>query len=228
MKGLTAAIVLLTWSSFPLAHLYSAPIDFTGLSETDVSDGDGQTFVWSSGPMIGTVILSADWSNLPDQGGPVRTATSFPATLSDPFVGSLTLLFNRPVQLTLAATFSSLLNDGQDGGRYERVTLSAPGPVTFHPLSGTTAVYTGIGAQSITADDTFSLNPTTSIWGFVGAGFSDTYTFVYTSTRVGFSETFNVEVTAVPEPDPLTCIGMVVMALTLSVRSRSFLRQPQG
>ena len=188
-------------------------IDFSGINGVNVADGNGQSFSWSSGAITGMVVLSADWTNLPDQGGPIRTATAAGATLASPFVGTLTISFSQPVQINLSATFSSLLNDGIDGGRFERVVLSTVGPVTFAPGPGTTAIYSGQGTQSITADDMFSDSPTTSIWGFVGSGLADHYTFVYTSTRTGFSETFNVVITQVPEPCPFGLLSIGLMGL---------------
>jgi hypothetical protein len=138
--------------------------------------------------------------------------------LANPFVGTLTLSFSRPVELTLSTTFASLLNDGLDGGRFERVSLTASG-VAFSPHLGTTAVYSGAGTAHITADDAFSPTPTVSDWGFVGAGLASDYTFVYTSTRVGLSETFDVTITAVPEPSPLAVLaGSLVAAARIPCR----------
>jgi hypothetical protein len=187
-------------------------IDFSGIDGADVSDGNGQSFPWSFGGIAGSVALSASWPSLPDQGGPIRTATSPFATLANPFVGTLTLSFSTPVELSLSATFASLLNDGLDGGRFERVSLSASSAVTFQPQPGTTAIYTGTGTASITADDAFSPTPTVSDWGFVGTGRASSYLFTYTSTRVGLSETFEATITAVPEPSALAFLAALLAA----------------
>jgi hypothetical protein len=202
------------------ASLRGGVIDFTGLNGAAASDGSGQSFPWSFGATTGSVTISATWSNLPDQGGPIRTATAGGATLASPFVGTLMFSFSRSVELSLSATFPSLLNDGLDGGRFERVSLSTAAGVVFSPKSGTTAVYTGAGTTSITADDAFSPSPTLSDWGFVGTGLASNYAFVYTSTRTGLSETFDVEITAVPEPATCLLLATSLAGLAASARHR--------
>ena len=98
----------------------------------------------------------------------------------------------------MLATFASMTRDAIDGGRFEQVQLTAPGGVSFSSAAGTTAIYTGAGTNSITADDQFPPTPPLSIWGFVGDGASSMYQFQYTGTSSGLSETFDVHV--IPEP----------------------------
>ena len=142
-------------------------VDFSGLNGVDASDGNGQTFAWTSDGVSGTVTLFANWTNLPNQNGPIRTATSSPASLAAPFVGTLTMSFSQPVEVSLLATFSSLLNDGADGGRIERVRLSTAEDVDFFPAPNTTALYAGAGR--------IRSRPTTSIASIRRSPFGDSW-----------------------------------------------------
>jgi hypothetical protein len=185
-------------------------INFTGLNSADVSDGDGQTFAWTAAGRSGAVVARANWPNVTAVNGALNTDTQGGASLGNPFVGTLSLIFSEPVEVILRATFPSLLRDGLNGGRFEQVQLAAPG-VAFASLPGTSAIYTGAGTNTILADDQFSQNPTVSNWGFVGSGLASNYQFQYTSTSFGLSETFDVIV--VPEPASAALGGLALVAI---------------
>lgn len=225
----TVPIAIPLWFASCLASLSPASvIDFSGLDGVDASDGNGQTFAWTSDGVSGTVTLFANWTNLPDQNGPIRTATRAPASLAAPFIGTLGISFSQPVEVSLLATFPSLLNDGVDGGRIERVSLSTAEEVAFFAAPNTTALYTGAGSHQITADDEYSADPTSSIWGFVGEGRASDYTFVYTSSRVGFSETFDVVITSVPAPSSGAMLAAALIPALLAIWTRRSCRRPFG
>ncbi len=207
----TLATFLLFWSaSAAIAQL----IDFSSLAGADVSDADGQNFGWTFGAQNGTVNVRATWPDVVAIDGAMRTPVRGPASFASPFTGTVTFTFDQPVEVEFLATFPSLTRDGLSGGRFEQVRLSSPGAVQFAPLGGTTAIYTGIGTNSITADDEFSPTPTLSLWGMTGAGTSAVYELQYTGTTVGLSETFTV--TVVPEPLTLSLcawgLGLVCLA----------------
>ena len=114
----------------------------------------------------------------------------------------MTFTFDTPVEVAFLATFASLVNDEDSSGRFfERVRLSSPGAVHFQSAMATTAAYTGVGTNNISAEDAFNTLPNLSIWGFTGSGQSTTYELQYTGTRSGLSETFNVRV--IPEPSAI-------------------------
>jgi hypothetical protein len=194
-------------------------IDFSGLSSSDVSDGDGQAFLWTGGGHSGTVIVRANWPDVTPISGALRTDTRAPASFASPFVGSLTLTFSEPVELILRATFPSLLRDGLNNGRFERVQIAAAAPTIFSPLPDTTAVYAGAGTNTIIADDLFSQIPTVSDWGFVSSGPTSAYQFQYTSTSLGLSETFDVIVA--PEPAGFLLGGLGLTALLIARRRQA-------
>ena len=177
-------------------------IDFSSLSGADVSDGNGQNFAWSFRAQSGTVNVRATWTNVFAVDGRIRTPVPHPATLESPFTGNVTFTFDAPVEVAFLATFASLVNDEDSSGRFfERVRLSSPGRGTISARHATTAAYTGVGTNNISAEDVFNTLPNLSIWGVTGSGQSTTYELQYTGTRSGLSETFNVRV--IPEPSAI-------------------------
>jgi hypothetical protein len=186
-------------------------IDFSTLVGTDAADADGQNFPWQFGAQSGTVNVKASYPQVLQVDGAIRTPVQGPASFGNPFFGTVTLTFDQPVEIAVLSTLRSLTRDALDGGRFEQVQLTSPGPVAFSPAASTTAIYTGAGTNSITADDQFPPTPPLSIWGFVGSGSSNSYTLQYSGTTVGLSETFDVHV--IPEPSAcLLVIGGVAIA----------------
>jgi hypothetical protein len=173
-------------------------IDFSALVGSDVADANGQNFPWQFGAASGNVNVKASYPQVLQINGAIRTPVQPPASFGSPFFGTVTLTFDQPVELAVLATFASLTRDAIDGGRFEQVQLASSGAVAFSPAAGTTAIYTGAGTNSMTADDQFPPTPPLSIWGFVGDGVSNTYQIQYTGTTSGLSETFDVHV--IPEP----------------------------
>jgi hypothetical protein len=202
MRHLTAvcALVVLLVTSMSRGQ----GIDFTPLVGADAADADGQNLVWQFGAESGSVNLKSTYDGIFAVDGGLRMPFQAPGSFQNPFQGTVTLTFDRPVEIAVLATFASLLRDGLSGGRFEQVRLSSPGSVTFAPAPNTTAVYSGVGTNSILADDEFSPTPTVSIWGFVGSGAATTYQIQYTGTSGGLSETFVV----VPEPSSVA-LGIV-------------------
>jgi hypothetical protein len=206
--GIAATALLLI-----AASARGEPIDFSALNGADVADANGQNFPWSFGAQTGTVNVRATWPEVHQINGAMRTPVRPPASFANPFSGTVTFTFDQPVEVAFLATFDSLTRDGLDGGRFEQVRLSAPAAVQFQPAPNTTAVYSGIGTSTITADDEFSPTPTLSIWGFTGTGASTTYELQYTGTTVGLSETFDVSVIPEPATFLLTIMGGLVLLL---------------
>jgi hypothetical protein len=173
-------------------------IDFSTLVGSDAADADGQSFPWQFGWQSGLVNVKASYPEVLQINGAMRTPVQGPASFGSPFFGTVTFTFDHPVEIAVLATFASMTRDDLSGGRFEQVQLTTAGPVAFSPAAGTTAIYTGAGTNSITADDQFPPTPPLSIWGFVGDGLSTSYTLRYSGTTVGLSETFDVHV--IPEP----------------------------
>lgn len=212
------SLLMMFVASFASTVAAESRIDFTGLTGANVSDADGQTFSWSLGSNNGTVNVKSSYDTVQAIDGSLRTPVKPPASLASPFTGTLTFAFDRPVQINVLASFASLINDGLEGGRFEEVQLSAPNSVTFGPSNGTLAMYSGAGTNAIAVRDFFSPTPTPSPWGFLGTGLSPSYQFQYTGTHQGLSETFDVAVTAIPEP--ATVLLIVVGAGTLPLLAR--------
>jgi hypothetical protein len=220
-RAVVSAAVLLCAVSLARAQ----NIDFFALSGADVSDGDGQNFNWIFGAQSGMVNVRSTWPNVFQVDGAIRTPVRGPATFETPFTGSVTFTFDAPVEVAFLATFASLVNDEDSLGRtFERVRLSSPGAVQFQPSPSTTAVYSGAGTNTISAEDAFNMLPNTSIWGFVGSGQSTIYEYQYTGTRVGLSETFNVRVIPEPHAMALIGVGLASLAFVLVLRRRSLCR----
>jgi hypothetical protein len=196
------------------------PIDFSALSGPDASDVNGQNFAWAFGGQSGTVNVRATWPDVLQIDGAMRTPVRPPASFANPFTGTVTLQFDAPVEIAIAATFPSMTRDGLDGGRFEQVRLSSAAGVQFQPLIGTTAVYSGAGTNVIVADDEFSPTPTLSNWGFVGAGPATTYELQYTGTTVGLSETFTISVI----PEPRSALLLACALCTIAVVARRSVR----
>jgi hypothetical protein len=195
------------------------PIDFSALNGADASDVNGQNFAWAFGGLTGTVNVRATWPEVVAIEGAMRTPVRPPASFASPFTGTVTLQFDAPVEIAVAATFPSMTRDGLDGGRFEQVRLSSAGQVQFQPVIGTTAVYSGAGTNVIVADDEFSPTPTLSNWGFVGTGAAPTYELQYTGTTVGLSETFTISV--IPEPRSLLLLACAICTIAAVARRRA-------
>jgi hypothetical protein len=212
----TLAALAALW---PATIACGARIDFSTLTSANVSDGNGQTFAWTAAGRSGTVVVQANWANVTQVDGALRTSTRAPASFENPFVGTLEFTFSEPVDALLRATFPSLIRDGLDGGRFERVQASTAEAATLHALVGTTAIYTGSGTNAIIADDQFSETPTTSNWGFFSSGPLATFDFQYTSTSLGLSETFDVFV--VPEPAGILLVVLGLIGVAFAMRAKS-------
>jgi hypothetical protein len=193
-------------------------IDFSTLVGTDAADANGQNFSWQFGAQSGMVNVKASYPQVLQISGAMRTPVQGPASFGSPFFGTVTFTFDQPVEIAVLATFASMTRDAIDGGRFEQVQLTSPGPVAFSPAAGTTAIYTGAGTNSITADDQFPPTPPLSIWGFVGDGLGTSYTLQYTGTTVGLSETFDVHV--IPEPSACMILICGLAAAVVSAQRR--------
>ena len=188
-------------------------IDFSALVGSDVADANGQNFPWQFGAASGTVNVKASYPQVLQINGAIRTPVQPPASFGSPFFGMVTLTFDQPVEVAVLATFASMTRDAIDGGRFEQVQLTTSGAVAFSAADATTAIYTGAGTNSITADDQFPPTPPLSIWGFVGDGVSNRYTLQYTGTTNGLSETFDVHVIPEPAAWPIAICGAALCAL---------------
>ncbi len=210
----TACVVVLT------TNVRADRIDFSTLVGSDVADASGQSFPWQFGAASGTVNVKASYPQVLQINGAIRTPVQPPASFGSPFFGTVTLTFDQPVEIAVLATFASMTRDALDGGRFEQVQLTSSGGVSFSGAAGTTAIYTGAGTNTITADDQFPPTPPLSIWGFVGDGISSTYTLQYTGTTSGLSETFDVRV--IPEPTAwlVAICGAGLSALVVRGRNR--------
>ncbi len=205
----TACVVLLA------TKVRADRIDFSTLVGSDVADANGQIFPWQFGAQSGTVNVKASYPQVLQIDGAIRTPVQPPASFGSPFFGTVTFTFDQPVEVAVLATFASMTRDDLSGGRFEQVQLMSPSGVSFSGAAGTTAIYTGAGTNTITADDQFPPTPPLSIWGFVGDGLSTTYQFQYTGTSTGLSETFDVHVIPEPAAWPIAVCGAALGALVL-------------
>ena len=202
-------------------------IDFSSLDVNALTDPAGQDFDWQFEGESGIVNVQADWSNVFQIDGALRTATQSPASFADPFHGTVHFKFDAPVQLRLLATFASLTRDGLDGGRFEQIRFNSNGNATFSGDPETSAIYSGEGSESILVDDLLTPTPVLSDWGVIGDGKDDTYRLEYTSTRVGLSETFDVIVVPEPSGFSLCLAAPLVFAILSRRKSKSTLATPR-
>jgi hypothetical protein len=240
----------------------SYSIVFSGLDSERLASASGQTFPWSFGGTTGTVDVRATWTGVtahPSQTG-LTLRSDLSGTANEPFMGDVTLKFDRPVSLYVRA-----LNTNQSASlvqledylywpadnffqtetidSYERLQFTSASPVTINAW---------VWGQMNTAPNatSFLLDPTSDerlnfIYGQRGympllgtQGFSDEYTFTYTSfysqsdprppgrdTSFAYEESLYITITAlqpVPEPSAgaLSTVALLIGCAVQRRRSR--------
>jgi hypothetical protein len=179
-------------------------IIFSDLDRQLVTSTSGQTFPWRFGDTTGTVNVRASWPGVTEyQSQTALTLRSdLAGTADEPFVGDVTLKFDRPVSLYVRALNSSsiaTLVELKDYfyrtddffelatiDSYERLQFTSASPVTINYLTwGQT--HTATNATSLLFDPTndeslnFSFGRRGYIPLFGTQGFSDEFTFTYTN-----------------------------------------------
>jgi hypothetical protein len=183
----------------------SYSILFSDLDSELLASGSGQTFPWSLGGSTGTVNVRATWTGVtayPSQTG-LTLRSDLSGTAEEPFVGDVTLTFDRPVSLYVRALNTvpteSLLQledymywpaddffETETIDSYERLQFTSASPVTInYMLWG--EQHTLPNATSLLLDPT-SDEGRNFVYGrrgymplFSTQGFSDEYTFSYMS-----------------------------------------------